>query len=139
MRNFVISAVVMMCVTTAGSDLAHAGTPHEGSLCKGNVVIDTVYQTQVKGSGEPSYEYFFQIRNPKNIAVKSSVELGGFPGTVSLFSRSLPGIGLDGNQNRRERFGKGSNSQINSGSVKVYYDVRMSTPGPYILVTNCKA
>ncbi len=105
------------------------------TTCNNRVVIDTIYQT---GTGGNSFEYFIHLRNATRGALTVDVTFTGFPGNVTLFSPSLPGIPIGANATISSlRFGRGTNGQINTGTVARVYDGAAGA-GPTVRLTNCR-
>lgn len=88
--------------------------------CRGRALIDAIYQS---GMGDNRYEYFVQVRNQTSKPMKMELVFSSKPNDVTLFSPSLPGIALPSYGSKTIRFGYGKNSNINSGTVTVSYDV----------------
>lgn len=89
------------------------------AACKGNAFIDSVYQN---GMGGTDYEYFVQVRNQTSKPIKMDLVFASLPKNVTLFSPTLPGITLQAYASQTIRFGKGTNGNINTGTVTVAYD-----------------
>lgn len=83
MRNAILVASVLVGAAAAPAQAQNA------NACQGRVVIDTIYQTSTGGN---NFEYFLHLRNATRTAVTVDVTFPSFPGNVTLFSPSLPGI-----------------------------------------------
>jgi len=130
MHNTAMAALIA-ALAAAGSAQAQVTT-----LCQGRVFIDTVYQTSLGGN---QFEYFIHVRNASRAPLTFDVTLTGFPGTVTLFSPSLPGIPVGANATiSRMRIGRGTNAQIGVGTVARVYDVAPGS-GPTVRLTNCRS
>jgi hypothetical protein len=128
-RNTIIAAAALAAFAGQASAQAPVTT------CNQRVVIDTIYQT---GTGGNNFEYFIHLRNATRSALTVDVTFTGFPGTVTLFSPSLPGIPLAAHATRSSmRFGRGTNGQINTGTVARVYDAAAGA-GPTVRLTNCR-
>ena len=115
-----------MALAVASSAHAQAGP------CKGKVFIDSVYQV---GLGGNSYEYYIQLRNATDKKASAKIEFHTFGSSVSLFTSSMI-VPTGPHASQKIKFGKGTNGNINAGTVKVLYD----SPGmsqPSITVNAC--
>jgi hypothetical protein len=127
--------IAAAAVTLAALGLSNQAQA-QANTCQGRVVIDTIYQT---GTGGNNYEYFIHVRNATRGALTADVNFSGFPGTVTLFSLSLPGIPIGANATVSSlKFGRGTSSQVNTGTVARVYDA-VPGAGPTVRVTNCRA
>lgn len=135
MKHGMLSALAVLAGLAALPQGAQAQAP---TTCQGRVVIDTIYQT---GTGGNNFEYFIHLRNATARALTVDVTFSGFAGVspaVTLFSASLPGIPIGANATISQlRFGRGNNSQINTGTVARVYDVAPGS-GPTVRLTNCR-
>ena len=105
------------------------------TTCQNRVVIDTIYQT---GTGGNNYEYFVSFRNATKQPLTVDVTFSGFPTTITLFSPSLPGIPVGAYASKSNlKFGRGTNGNINTGTVARVYDAAAGT-GPSVRLTNCR-
>jgi len=133
LNKSIIAAAVFAPIGLAGQAQAQ-GTG--ANTCQGRAVIDTVYQT---GTGGNNFEYFIHIRNATRTALTVDVAFSGFPGTVTLFSPSLPGIPIGANATRSSlKFGRGTWPQVSTGTVARGYDAAAGA-GPTVRLTNCRA
>lgn len=123
-----LAAASMLCVF--GASTAHANTPQ----CKGRGFIDSVYQN---GLGGTDFEYMVIVRNQTSSAMKFNVSFSGFPDSVTLFSPGLPGITLQPHASQTIRFGKGTNGNINMGTVAVLYDRETAAGRPAVVMSQC--
>lgn len=129
MRNAILAATVLV---GAAAGPAQAQSPN---TCNNRVVIDTIYQT---GTGGNNFEYFLHLRNATRGRVTVDVTFTGFPGNVTLFSPSLPGIPIGANATISSlRFGRGTNGQIGTVTVARVYDAAAGA-GPTVRLTNCR-
>ena len=113
-----------------GVSVAQASTP----VCKGRGFIDSVYQN---GLGGTDFEYMVIVRNQTSSSMKFNVSFSGFPDSVSLFSPSLPGVTLAPHASQTIRFGKGTNGNINMGTVAVLYDREVAAGRPAGVMSQC--
>lgn len=113
-----------------GCCVAHANA----SLCKGRGFIDSVYQN---GLGGTDYEYMVIVRNQTSTPMTLKLDFRGFPGTVTLFSPTLPGIKLTPFGNQTIRFGRGTNGNISAGTVAVLYDGEVAAGRPAVVMSQC--
>ncbi|ONG50643.1 hypothetical protein BKE38_17665 [Pseudoroseomonas deserti] len=130
MMGLIALGAAATLAATAGSSAAQPA-----NTCAGKMFIDTVY---ANGTGPNAFEYFVQIRNQTSGPMIADVALGGFPQTVTLFSPRLPGVPTGAWQSQQIRFGRGTNAQINPGTVDRLYD-RTGSGKPYISLQNCRA
>lgn len=129
MRNTGMAALIA-ALAAAGPAQAQMTT-----MCQGRVFIDAIYQT---GLGGGQFEYVIQVRNASRARLTFDVTLTGFPGTVTLFTTSLPGISVGANATISGlRIGRGTNAQIGVGTVARVYDVAPGS-GPTVRLTNCR-
>lgn len=91
----------------------------EAAACKGRAFIDSIYQN---GMGGSDYEYFVQVRNQTSQPIKMDLVFTSPPKNVTLFSPTLPGITLQPYASQTIKFGKGTNGNINTGTLVVGYD-----------------
>jgi hypothetical protein len=127
---------IIAATLLAAFGLTSQAQAQNANTCQGRVVIDTIYQT---GTGGNNYEYFIHLRNATNRAVTVDVNFSGFPGTVTLFSPSLPGIPIGANATRSSlKFGRGTWGQVSTGTVARVYDAAAGA-GPSVRLTNCRA
>ena len=103
------------------------------TTCKDRVFIDSVYQN---GMGGNNYEYFVQIRNQTSTPLKWTLNFQHMPKTISLFSPQLTGGTLQAHASKTIRFGKGTNGNVNAGTVKVLYDTPSGTT-PSVMLSKC--
>lgn len=130
-KKTIIAAAALAAMGLAGQASAQAG-----NTCNRRVVIDTIYQT---GTGGNNFEYFIHLRNATNARITADVTFSGFPGTVTLFSPSLPGIPIGAHATISSlRFGRGTWGQVNTSSVARVYDAAAGA-GPTVRLTNCRA
>lgn len=130
-KKTIIAAAALAAIGVAGQASAQAN-----NTCDRRVVIDTIYQT---GTGGNNFEYFIHLRNATNARITADVTFSGFPGTVTLFSPSLPGIPIGANATRSSlKFGRGTWGQVNTGTVARVYDAPAGA-GPTVRLTNCRA
>jgi len=131
-----VKAIVAAILFSLGAGLFQQVQAQASNTCNGRIVIDTIYQT---GTGGNNFEYFIHLRNATRQALVVDVHFSGFPLGVTLFSTSLPGIPLGPNATISSlRFGRGTNSQINTGSVARIYDASPGA-GATVRLTNCRA
>jgi hypothetical protein len=130
MRNAILAAMVLVWAAAAP---AHA---QNANACHNRVVIDTIYQT---GTGGNNFEYFLHLRNATRTAINVDVTFTGFQArNVTLFRPSWPGIPIGANATISSlRFGRGTNGQINTGTVARVYDAAAGS-GPTVRLTNCR-
>ena len=135
MKKRIIAAATLAAAALAAIGLAGpAGA--QTNACQGRVVIDTIYRS---GTGGSSYEYFIHIRNATRNAITVDASFSGFPGTVTLFSPSLPGIPIGANATRSGlKFGRGTWGQVSTGTVARVYDAAAGS-GPSVRLSNCRA
>jgi hypothetical protein len=135
MKKSIIAAAALAALAS-GIAAPQTAQAQAAATCQGRVVIDTIYQT---GLGGNNYEYFIHLRNATRTALTVDVTFTGFPGTVTLFSPSLPGIPIGANATRSSlKFGRGTNGQISTGTVARVYDAAAGA-GPTVRLTNCRA
>lgn len=96
--------------------------------------INTIY---ANGTGGQNYEYFIHIRNATGNPIRANIVMGGFPRAVTLFSPQFPDVRTAGNNQQAIRIGRGTSSDINSGTVDLLYD-RTGSGKPYVSLTNCR-
>ncbi len=117
-------------VALLGASVAQANTP----VCKGRGFIDSVYQN---GLGGTDFEYMVIVRNQTSSSMKFNVSFSGFPESVMLFSPRLPGVNLAPHASQTIRFGRGTNGNINTGTVAVLYDREVAVGRPAVVMTQC--
>ena len=135
---FTASAIGKVSLATFGlvgllwASAAQAQTP--SPQCRGRGFIDSVYQN---GLGGTDYEYMVIVRNQTSSTMKLDLSFSGFPQTVTLFSPQLPGISLQAHASQTIRFGKGTNGNINMGTVAVLYDREVAAGRPGVVMSQC--
>lgn len=131
MRTALLAAAMLVWAAAAPAQAQNAST------CQGRVVIDTIYQI---GTGGNNYEYYLYLRNATRMVITVDVTFTGFQGRdVTLFSPSWPAIPIGANATASNlRFGRGTNGQINTGTVARVYDAAPGS-GPTVRLTNCRA
>jgi hypothetical protein len=129
-RNAILAAAVLVGAAAAPAQAQST------NACLGRVAVDTIYQT---GTGGNNYEYFLHLRNVTRSRITVDVTFTGFEArNVTLFSPSLPGIPVGGNATIPNlKFGRGTNGQINTGTVARVYDAAPGS-GPTVRLTNCR-
>ena len=134
-RTFIAAiAIIALAGVAALPQAARAQVP--ANTCQNRMVVDTVYQA---GTGGNNFEYFFQLRNATPDALRVDVTFSGFGPDVTLFSPSLPGVPVGANATlSNQRFGRGTDGQINTGTVARVYDATAGK-GATIRLTNCRA
>ena len=130
--GFKVAATLLRVAALAGAAML-VSTASAQTLCKGRGFIDSVYQT---GLGGNNYEYFVQIRNQTGQPLKWELTFANFPREITLFSPRLTGGTLGAYASETIKFGKGTNGNINTGTVAVLYDVASGTR-PYVLMSKC--
>ncbi|PZW45826.1 hypothetical protein C8P66_11024 [Humitalea rosea] len=128
-----LSAIVAALGVAAPLLLA-APAEAQSNACRGRGFIDSVYQT---GLGGTNFEYFVIIRNQTSAPMSWQLNFGGFPGNVTLFSPQLAGSALGPNASETIRFGRGTNGNINQGTVGRVYDTA-GTGSATVAMTNCR-
>lgn len=130
MRNAILAVTLLVGAAAAPAQAQNA------NACQNRVFIDTIYQS---GTGGNNFEYFLHLRNATRARLTVDVTFTGFPGNVTLFSPSLPGIPIGPNATISSlRFGRGSNGMISTGTVARTYDAAAGA-GPTVRLTNCRA
>lgn len=113
---------------------APAAEAQATTTCRGRGFVDSVYQT---GQGGNNFEYFVIIRNQTPQPMRWQLNFSSFPSNVTLFSPQLTGGTLAPNASETIRFGRGTNGNINPGTVQTSYD----TPGsgrPTVTMSQCR-
>ena len=120
---------------TAGLVLA-LGTANvaQAANCNGKLFIDSVYQN---GLGSNKYEYMLQLRNGTAKPQSWTIQFGGFPPTVSIFSPQLSGGPQAANTTQTIRWGDGTWGNLNTSTVTVVYDRLGSGGKPWVSLMNC--
>ena len=132
--RFKAIAAAILC--TLGAGLFQQVQAQASNTCNGRIVIDAIYQTRLGGN---NYEYSIYLRNATRQALTVDVHFSGFPMEVTLISASRQGVSIGANVTTDNlRFGRGTLSNINSGTVASIYDASPGT-GATVRLTNCRA
>lgn len=133
-----MSPILKTCLATAVLvSVLPLATPAraQATSCANKAFFNSIY---VVGTGANTFEYFFQIQNRSRTVIHADVRLGGFPRDVTLFSPALPGISLAPYEQKSVRFGRGTNANINMGTVASLADTTGSGR-PYVSASNCRS
>lgn len=126
-----LSVVALLTASPSSAQITLPSSPK----CEGIIFVDSIYQ---QGRGGNNYEYYIQLRNGSDKPVNWGIEFGGFSSATVQIDHPNPRTGrLNAYSSTTIKFGKGTDGNINRGTVGLLFDSEFVIGNPHVNVKGC--